>query len=461
MKHLKVALLALLLVTSFSNVNAQDENNPWAVSFGANAVDFYPTNSIPGTTWFDQFFNANDHYNIIPAISRLTVGRHIADGFSFEIDGSFNQISKVGDMEVDDLAFWGIDGVVKWSIGSVVELGWWEPYLLVGGGYTWMDDYDTAAINGGAGMNFWFNDKVGINLETKVRQTMESQIHSHFQHSVGVIFKMGGTDTDGDGIYDKQDACPEEFGLEEFNGCPDTDSDGIIDSEDACPDVAGLAELNGCPDTDGDGITDKDDRCPNEKGTKANKGCPDTDGDGVVDIDDACPNEAGPASNKGCPELDADKDGVIDKEDDCPTVAGPASNKGCPEVTPEVVQELKVQARSVFFESSKSDFKAGDASTMASLDAIREILKNYPNAKWSIEGHTDSTGSDKLNQKLSEDRANAVRDAMIERGMNPDNVTAVGFGASKPITTNKTKEGRAENRRTEVRHVGSSYEGKL
>jgi outer membrane protein OmpA-like peptidoglycan-associated protein len=98
---------------------------------------------------------------------------------------------------------------------------------------------------------------------------------------------------------------------------------------------------------------------------------------------------------------------------------------------------------------------------MASLDAIKEILKNYPNAKWSIEGHTDSTGSDKLNQKLSEDRANVVRNAMIERGLNADNITAVGFGESKPIASNKTKKGRAENRRTEIRHVGSKYEGKL
>jgi len=463
MKHLKVALLALLLVTGFSNVNAQDENNPWAIGFGANAVDFYPTNpqTTWGGNWMNEFMNAGDHWNIIPAISRLTVGRHIADGFSFEIDGSFNQISKMGDMEVDDLAFWGIDGVVKWSIGSVANLKWWDPYLLVGGGYTWVDDYDTAALNAGLGMNFWFNDKVGLNLESKLRQSFESELKGHFQHSLGVVFKMGGTDTDGDGVYDKFDACPEEFGLEEFNGCPDTDSDGVIDSEDACPTVAGLAEFNGCPDTDGDGVIDSKDACPNKKGTAANNGCPDTDGDGVVDKDDACPTEAGPASNKGCPELDADKDGVIDKEDDCPTVAGPASNKGCPEVTPEVVQELKVQARSVFFNSGKSSFKTGDAATIASLDAIKEILRNYPNAKFSIEGHTDSTGSEKLNQKLSEDRANSVRNVLIENGINPANLTAVGFGEANPIATNKTKAGRAENRRTEIRHVGSIYEGKL
>jgi len=159
--------------------------------------------------------------------------------------------------------------------------------------------------------------------------------------------------------------------------------------------------------------------------------------------------------------LDADKDGVADKDDDCPTVAGPASNKGCPEVTAEALETLKVQARSIFFNSGKSTFKTGDVATVTSLDAIKEILKNYPNAKFSIEGHTDADGSDKLNQKLSEDRANAVRNILIEKGLKAENLTAVGFGESKPVGSNKTKAGKAENRRTEVKHVGSVYEGKL
>ena len=453
MKHLKVALLALLLVTGFSNVNAQDENNPWAVGFGVNAVDFYPTNPQTnwGGNWMNEFMNAGDHWNIIPAISRITVGRYISDGFSFEVDGSFNQISKMGDMEVADEAFWGVDGVVKWSIGSVAELGWWEPYLLVGGGYTWMGDYDTAALNGGVGMNFWFNDKVGLNIESKLRQSFESDLKGHFQHSAGIIFKMGGKDTDGDGIYDKHDACPEVFGLAEFNGCPDTDGDGIMDSEDACPNVAGLAEFNGCPDTDGDGIADKDDACPTEKGTKANKGCPDTDGDGVVDKDDACPTVAGPAENKGCPWPDTDGDGVVDKDDKCPTVAGPASNNGCPEeLTPAHAEALKELARTVYFETGKATFKA---ETTGRLDSAFAIINDYPNSKFHIEGHTDSTGSAAINAKLSEARANAVRDYLISKGVPADHLTAKGYGPSQPIDSNKTRSGRAMNRRVEIKLV--------
>jgi hypothetical protein len=93
------------------------------------------------------------------------------------------------------------------------------------------------------------------------KMLMEFWCSIHFQHTAGLTFKFGGKDTDGDGIYDKDDACPDVAGLK-FNGCPDTDGDGIQDSADACPDVFGLAALNGCPDTDGDGVADKDDACP-------------------------------------------------------------------------------------------------------------------------------------------------------------------------------------------------------
>ena len=488
MKHLNKLLLAVMMMMAISS-HAQNDNNPWALSFGVNAVDTR-TSAGGGKNWLDQhfsqMFNVGDNWNILPSVSYIGLARSVGNNFSVGIQGSINKIDKyvvfdptapghngAGYVVTNpgDLMYYGIDANVKYSFMSLIKSKVIDPSLTLGGGYTWLGDNSYGTVNPGAGLTFWFTENVGLSLATVYKKSfgdrsMSGDIYtpdspSHFQHTAGLTFQFGGKDTDGDGIYDKDDACPTVAGLKQFNGCPDTDGDGIIDGSDACPTEFGLAALNGCPDKDGDGIADKDDACPDTAGLAKFKGCPDADGDGLADKDDKCPTVAGPISNQGCPVLDADKDGVADKDDDCPTVAGPASNRGCPEVTPEALQELKVQARSVFFNSGKSTFKTGDAATIASLDAIKEIFKNYPNAKWSIEGHTDSTGSDKLNQKLSEDRANAIKAVMIENGINPDNLTTVGFGESKPIASNKTKEGRAQNRRTEVRHVGSIHEGKL
>ena len=452
MKHLKLAILALLLVVGFNNTNAQDKNNPWAIGFGANAVDFYPTNpNIPGHgAWFNEFANADDHYNIIPAITKLYVGKYLADGFSFEAAGSINKISKIGDNSVSDLSYFSLDGGVKYDINNVIgKTGWFDPYASVGGGYTWLDSKGTGTFNGGLGANVWFNENLGLNIESKYKHTFESSIVQHFQHSIGIVIKFGGTDTDGDGIYDKFDACPDVFGLAEFDGCPDTDNDGIIDSEDDCPTVAGLAALKGCPDTDGDGITDKDDACPNEKGTKANNGCPDTDGDGVVDKDDACKTVAGPKENKGCPWPDTDGDGVADKDDECVNEAGPASNKGCPEMPEEIKALLQGVAKTVYFDLGKATIKK---EGFVKLDEVAEIMKKYSGINYAISsGHADSTGSDKLNQELSVKRANAVKDYLVSKGISASNITAEGFGESKPAASNNTSKGRSQNRRVEIK----------
>ncbi|MDV7186473.1 OmpA family protein [Lutibacter sp. TH_r2] len=458
MKHLKIAFLAVLLTIGFNQVNAQDKNNPWQIGFGVNAVDFYPTNAEGmispagfSTGWGDEFFNADDHYNMIPAITKITVGKYLADGFSFEVGGSLNKIEHIGNVSASDLSYFGVDGAVKYDLNYAFgETGWFDPYLTVGGGYTWMDDWDTGTFNGGVGFNLWFNDNIGLNLETRYKHTFESNITQHFQHAAGIVIKFGGTDTDGDGIFDKDDACPDVFGLEEFNGCPDTDADGIIDSKDACPEVAGLAELNGCPDADADGIADKDDACPNAKGTKANNGCPDTDGDGLVDKDDACPKVAGPKANKGCPWPDADADGVLDKDDACPKVAGPASNNGCPEITKVEVAKLEELFKTVYFDTGKDSFKD---ETVAKLDEAASIMKKYSTAKFNIAGHTDSVGSAKLNLELSSKRANAVKNYLASKGVSSSNLTAKGYGEEMPVASNNTRSGRSQNRRVEVKLV--------
>ncbi len=442
MKHLSKLLMAVLLFVGINSIQAQDENNPWQVSFGANAIDTYPTGD--GSSFGNELFNVNDHWNILPSISYLAVSKSVGDGFSVGARGSLNRITKLGDTKVDDLSHYAIDGTIKYAFlkNTVVD-----PFIEVGGGYTWVDEIGAGTVNAGIGANFWFTENLGLTLQTGYKHAFEDYGVKHWQHLAGIAVKFGGTDTDDDGIYDKDDACPEVPGLEAFNGCPDADGDGIEDSKDSCPNEAGSAEMNGCPDADGDGVADKDDACPSEAGLANLAGCPDADGDGVADKDDECPNEAGPSENKGCPWADKDSDGVLDKDDNCPDVAGTVANNGCPEVTEEVQKQLNDYAKTILFDTGKSSIKA--ESTAVMVDIIR-ILGEYPTAKFSVEGHTDSQGGAKTNQVLSESRANAVRDFLIAEGIGADRLTASGYGEDRPIANNKTSKGRKENRRVEI-----------
>jgi len=450
MKNLSRLFFAMLLLFSFSNANAQDENNPWAIGVGVNAVDFFPTGEDGQGGIFDEYFNFGDHYNVLPSLSSISVSRYLSDGFSLTAAGTINEISKIGDASADDLSYYALDGTVKYSFGSLFNSKVIEPYLGVGGGYTWVDDIGAGTVNGTLGFNLWFSDNIGVTVQSAYKHAFEDYLSTHFQHTVGLALKFGGKDTDGDGIYDKDDACPDVPGLPEFNGCPDSDGDGIEDSKDDCPNEAGLAEFNGCPDTDGDGVPDHLDDCPTVPGLKALKGCPDADGDGVADHIDECPNEAGPAANKGCPWKDTDGDGVLDKDDKCPNEPGTVANFGCPEVKPnaEKMKQLNDYARTILFDTGKATFKRESQQT---LEAMNAIFKEFPEATFALEGYTDSVGSERSNQLLSERRANAVKDWLVANGIDKDRLTAAGYGEANPIDSNTTAAGRTNNRRVEVK----------
>jgi|GEM_PF-3366 len=228
----------------------------------------------------------------------------------------------------------------------------------------------------------------------------------------------------------------------------DSDGDGIPDTEDACPMEAGLKIFKGCADTDGDGIPDKDDACPAQAGPKIFNGCPDTDGDGIADKDDKCPTVAGLPKYNGCPMPDADKDGIADDEDKCPTVAGPASNGGCPVIEQETIRKVAVAAQNILFATGKSTLLK---PSFKSLDAVADILKQYPDLKLDIDGFTDNTGKDGKNLALSQYRANAVKGYFTSKGIADSRIRATGHGQDMPLADNKTTKGRAKNRRVELK----------
>lgn len=177
--------------------------------------------------------------------------------------------------------------------------------------------------------------------------------------------------------------------------------------------------------------------------------------DGVLDLADACPLEPGPAPT-GCPVRDRDGDAITDDIDQCPDVPGPAPT-GCPKKVLVVKTGTQIQIKQqINFETNKSKIKG--ALSFEILDQVGAVMKSNPDIRIVIEGHTDNVGNAANNLKLSDDRANSVRTALIERGVDPGRMEALGYGQSKPIASNKTKKGRATNRRVEFNIVQAKAE---
>jgi len=271
-------------------------------------------------------------------------------------------------------------------------------------------------------------------------------------------------DSDGDGVPDYLDECPGTdsivFGFVDEKGCAlDSDEDGVPDYMDECPNTAEAARAfvdeKGCDrDSDGDGIPDYLDECPNTPeaayGKIDEKGCPyDTDGDGVPDYLDECPNtpEAarGFVDEKGC-ELDTDGDGVPDYMDKCPDVAGPVDNKGCPEIKKETINIFKKAMQGIQFETGKAVIKK---QSYGILDEVAQVFLDNQNYSAEVQGHTDNVGKADANKKLSQARAESVRDYLISKGVDASRLTAMGYGDERPIADNKTSKGRTLNRRVE------------
>jgi len=269
---------------------------------------------------------------------------------------------------------------------------------------------------------------------------------------LGQSVKFTGKDEDGDGVPDKKDRCPDKPGTALLKGCPDQDSDGIPDIDDACPTVFGPAENKGCPygDKDGDGVLDKDDKCPDVKGLARYNGCPipDRDSDGVNDEDDKCPDVKGLARYNGCPIPDRDGDGVNDEEDKCPDVKGTAANNGCPEISREIVEKVEIAAKRIQFRKNSAILLPASFTT---LDEVVKLLKDNPELKLTVEGHTSREGAYEVNKRISEERAQAVKKYLQQKGIDAGRMEAIGYGPDKPLTNSELESEQAKNRRVELK----------
>jgi outer membrane protein OmpA-like peptidoglycan-associated protein len=270
-------------------------------------------------------------------------------------------------------------------------------------------------------------------------------------------------DSDGDGIEDRQDDCPDTppGAAVDPRGCPtDEDRDGVFDGADQCGATAlgATVDAAGCPrDADADGVLDGLDRCADtDPRTSVNgEGCPyDTDGDGVLDGIDRC--DATPmgavVDERGC-GIDTNGDGVPDGLDACPDTSPNAEvdGSGCSRL-----QRGELVLPTIGFGSGSKAIAPGSCPD---LDEVACLLKANPDLTVEIGGHTDREGPASRNRQVSLERAEAVKAYLVSKGVPASRLVTKGYGEVHPIASNRYAEGRARNRRIEFRVLPPSAAG--
>ncbi|MDZ4262741.1 MAG: OmpA family protein, partial [Pseudomonadota bacterium] len=308
-----------------------------------------------------------------------------------------------------------------------------SPYGVIGAGLLRTeiagDSDNNAMVNAGLGVMHSLTDS-GINLRGDVRYRLDDDD------------RMPGVNRFGDWMVNVGLMVP--FGSKNAPVAAVVAAPVVAQMAAPAPVAAKAAPVDG--DSDADGVKDSVDSCPNTPaGAKVDaKGCElDGDNDGVVDSRDSCPNTPAGAKvdAKGC-ELDGDNDGVVDSRDKCPDTQADArvDSKGC-----ELAEVIVLKG--VNFETGSAKLTEGSEEV---LNDMAETLVKYPAMVVEVSGHTDNTGSAKLNNRLSQQRADSVVAYLVAKGVKSENLKAKGYGSNKPAADNATAAGRSVNRRVEL-----------
>ncbi len=376
------------------------------VFFASENHDFYDPNAPLNTTPQKPLWRAS-------ADIGLRVAFYPVEYLGLELEG--NVIPARVRTVNDDFAL-----LYGFRAHPVLQLPWYRitPFVLGGFGamgvrsnvFVLGNDVDPVAHYGG-GVKMFLNRWLAVRVEARHLMGAQAALQNDVTHHVEVHGGLSVT------------LRPKPKRPEPPN--PDRDDDGFLNEVDACPDTPGI-EPDGCPahDSDGDGFLDPDDKCPTEPGVAAD-GCPipDSDGDGILDPDDKCPTK---------PET---KNGYEDED-------------GCPDEIPAPIKEFTGVIDGIEFEFNKTKIRKGSKPT---LDKAVKVLKEFPEIRVEISGHTDNVGTREFNVDLSRRRAEAVRDYLVAGGVAAERLKVRGAGPDQPIADNETEGGRAKNRRTEFR----------
>jgi OOP family OmpA-OmpF porin len=468
-KSVAVVLAAIVVLTASKQVFAADEGalpqQGLQLEMGAFAgVHFFADNLELGVA---------DDPGKVPspktgAIFGLRLALTLLPWISLE--GELGLIPSQDNIPAQDYSLY----LLSYKLHALVHLmhGTFRPFVLAGIGamqvastvdnpqYTEIAKDTDMEFHVGVGFKYAITPNIDARLDGRVvflPNTDHNSDSADLEFLAGVTYRLGGQlpytpppsppapalvqDTDRDDIPDNVDKCPNEAedrdGFQDTDGCPDPDNDGdgIADALDKCPDKAetknGIDDDDGCPeeDPDGDGIVGSADKCPDLPEDK----------DGFQDED-------------GCPDPDNDGDGVLDAQDKCPkeleTKNGYKDDDGCPDELPAAVKKFTGIIKGITFKKNSADIQK---SSFKLLGDAGKVMKEFPDLRMEISGHTSSEGDPTKNLKLSQDRSDAVRAYLISAGVAGDRIMSIGFGSDKPVGDNKTSAGREKNRRIEFR----------
>ena len=441
-------VVGIVILLPPATVAGQDSNGPlrgaWELSVFAGGFDDHYEFDPDGNTLFVDPDN-----NIIFG---GFLGYHLPHNFFLGAEGRWVPLDMRWSGGVRD-----VDAIFANALlGYTIPVHKYVDFYAVGGVGQAMfrpDDADNEtqfSLTYGAGTHLFLTPNIALKGEIRMHQVDEALVETS-----RTVTGITPNETLWGWAY--------TVGLSWFpGGEKDSDRDGVYDAADACPNTPrGVAvDARGCPlDSDGDGVPDYLDQCPNTPrgATVDANGCPmDSDGDGVFDGLDRCPNTpaGAPVDAQGCP-LDSDGDGVYDYLDRCPNTprGTEVDQNGCPLPEPEPVEVRSFTFADVNFEFDRAEITDVGRQRLMS---IGDSLLSVPNATIEVHGHTDSVGEEDYNMGLSQRRAQAVQDFLIANfsQLRASQFTIRNFGEGQPIADNSTREGRARNRRVEIKFIG-------
>lgn len=455
MKKFLLLIVSLLLIGNFAL--ADEIGGKFGIGIKGGAAQYYGDLS-------ESSFGLN--YS-------LTADYWFNERLGFAFDYGKSQLTAEENNQYFESDLWNYSLHLKLNLLPQSNL---NPYLIVG--YEWWDgdpkkkdggwvtefsqgiesgDFEkiNTAIPVGLGFSYYLNDRLSFDAEGLLHYTTIDYIDGYDEGdnddnwisvAAGISLHFGkAKDTDGDGIPDRHDKDP--LHAEDFDNFQD---------EDGVPDL----------DNDLDGVPDAIDKSPQDPedrdGFEDDDGVPDldNDNDGVLDADDKAPNEAedmdGFQDDDGMPDPDNDNDGILDANDQCPNEAETMNEyedlDGCPDEKPEIAVE---KGEAIVLDGV--NFATGSANLTENsktiLDKVVRTMTKNPDLELEVRGFTDNTGSYNGNMKISQRRADSVKNYLVGMGIGSNRIATQGFGPENPIAPNDTREGRAQNRRIEFFRV--------